>query len=111
MMAMAEVLAPALLVATTSFAVIGTIVSVFGSGLMLVLMGVVIVLGVIAGYLYPRLRLIEIELPDALPDAPAQEETAHPEQISNAIEAATPTYRDRNTTAKTVGSAAASTDF
>src|SRR5882672_38606 len=34
MMAMAEVLVPALLVATTSFAVIGTIVSVFGSGLL-----------------------------------------------------------------------------
>jgi hypothetical protein len=55
--------------------------------------------------------LIEIELSEALPDAPAQEETAHPEQKSNAIEAVPPTYRDRNTTAKTVGSAAASTDF
>lgn len=37
-----------------------------GIGLMLILMGLSVAIGTIVGYLYPRLRQVEVELPDAL---------------------------------------------
>lgn len=39
-----------------------------GIGLLLIILGVVNIVAVILGYLYPRLRLLESELPDAIPD-------------------------------------------
>jgi MFS transporter, DHA3 family, macrolide efflux protein len=39
-----------------------------GIGLMFVILGVLSVISVVLGYLYPRLRLVEDELPDAIPD-------------------------------------------
>jgi predicted MFS family arabinose efflux permease len=45
-----------------------------GIGLLFIVLGLLNILAVIAGYLYPRLRFVEDELPDALPDSvPATE--------------------------------------
>ncbi|AOY81578.1 MFS transporter [Moorena producens JHB] len=41
-----------------------------GVGLLDILLGLVVVVGTIAAYQYPRLRLLEEELPDAIPDEP-----------------------------------------
>lgn len=40
-----------------------------GIGFMLILMGLTVVIGTVVAYLYPRLREIEVELPDAVPDS------------------------------------------
>ena len=40
-----------------------------GIAFMLILMGLTVVIGTVVAYLYPRLREIEVELPDAVPDA------------------------------------------
>ena len=42
-----------------------------GIGLMQLLGGALLLLVTAAAYLYPRMRLVEDELPDAIPDAPA----------------------------------------
>ena len=42
-----------------------------GIGLLFILMGVLTVIAVGFGYLYPRLRLLDLELADAIPDLPA----------------------------------------
>jgi hypothetical protein len=42
-----------------------------GIGLMFVVMGALVSLASIAGALYPRLRRVELELPDAMPAAPS----------------------------------------
>lgn len=50
-----------------------------GMGMMMILAGVVIVLATLAGFLHPRIRNLEEELPDAIdaaPTAPAQPEPA-----------------------------------
>lgn len=50
---------------------IGRIIGVgrgYGIALLFVVMGILTVLATIAGYLYPRLRLVEDELPDAIAD-------------------------------------------
>jgi MFS transporter, DHA3 family, macrolide efflux protein len=39
-----------------------------GIGLMLILMGLSVAIGTLIGYLYPRLRKVEFELPDAIAD-------------------------------------------
>ena len=39
-----------------------------GTGLLLVVMGLINTVAIIAGYMYPRLRLLEEELPDAISD-------------------------------------------
>ncbi len=39
-----------------------------GIGLMFIVMGALVVTSSLVGYLYPRLRLVEVELPDAIPD-------------------------------------------
>jgi MFS family permease len=39
-----------------------------GIGLMLILMGLSIAIGTVVGYFYPRLRQVEVELPDAIVD-------------------------------------------
>jgi MFS transporter, DHA3 family, macrolide efflux protein len=39
-----------------------------GIGLLFVILGVLSTIAVVLGYLYPRLRLVEDELPDAIPD-------------------------------------------
>jgi len=39
-----------------------------GIAFMLILMGLCVVIGTVVAYLYPRLRQIEVELPDAMPD-------------------------------------------
>lgn len=41
-----------------------------GIGLLFIVLGILNILAVVFGYLYPRLRLVEDELPDALPDSP-----------------------------------------
>jgi predicted MFS family arabinose efflux permease len=41
-----------------------------GIGLLFIVLGALTILSVGAGYLYPRLRLVEDELPDAIPDQP-----------------------------------------
>lgn len=43
-----------------------------GMALLLLVLGAVMVLSAVAGYLYPRLRLLEDELPDAVPDTPVE---------------------------------------
>jgi MFS transporter, DHA3 family, macrolide efflux protein len=50
-----------------------------GIGLLFILLGVAMVLEVVAGYWYPRLRRVEQELPDAIPSEPPvqAEKTAH----------------------------------
>src|SRR5215213_681323 len=40
-----------------------------GIAFMMILMGLVVVIGTAVGYLYPRLRQIEIEMPDVIPDS------------------------------------------
>jgi MFS family permease len=42
-----------------------------GIGLMFIVLGLLSIVSVIVGYLYPHLRLVEEELPDAIPDTPA----------------------------------------
>ena len=44
-----------------------------GIGLMFIVMGVLTVIAVIVGYLYPRVRWVEEELPDAVVDAPIED--------------------------------------
>ncbi len=44
-----------------------------GIGALFLLMGVVKILVALGGYLYPRVRLVEDELPDMIPDKPALE--------------------------------------
>ena len=39
-----------------------------GIGLMLILMGLSVAIGTLVGYMYPRLRKVEFELPDAIAD-------------------------------------------
>lgn len=41
-----------------------------GIGLLFIVLGLLTAISVVAGYLYPRLRLVEEELPDAIPDSP-----------------------------------------
>jgi MFS transporter, DHA3 family, macrolide efflux protein len=79
-----------------------------GIGMMLILMGGVVILGLVAGYLYPRLRLVETELPDALADAATQDGAARLQQPSSAAEAAPPAYHDHKAAAS---APAAATDF
>ncbi|HEX6290304.1 MAG TPA: MFS transporter [Herpetosiphonaceae bacterium] len=64
----------------------GTFGTVIGTGegrgiaLMFIIMGFLAVLAVVAGYMYPRLRFVEDELPDAIPDNLPAEEAALAEQ-------------------------------
>jgi hypothetical protein len=44
-----------------------------GIGLLFMVMGLLSVLLVIGGYLYPRLRRVEEELPDVIPDDPEED--------------------------------------
>jgi MFS family permease len=52
-----------------------------GIGLMLMLMGLTVLVGVIVGYLYPHLRDIETELPDAIDPPPAAPAPAKEEPV------------------------------
>ncbi|MFZ6027915.1 MAG: MFS transporter [Chloroflexota bacterium] len=49
-----------------------------GMGLLFILMGGLTLATVIAGYVFRPVRLIETELPDAIPDAPPQDDEAAP---------------------------------
>ncbi|MGH9754883.1 MAG: MFS transporter, partial [Blastocatellia bacterium] len=49
-----------------------------GIGLMIIVLGMLLLLSVAAGYMSPRLRLMEDELPDAIPEAAAAEENGDP---------------------------------
>lgn len=49
-----------------------------GIGLLLISMGLLLVLASVVGYLYPRLRLVEEELPDAVAADPATVESSSP---------------------------------
>jgi hypothetical protein len=49
-----------------------------GIGLMFIIMGCLSILAAAAGYLYPRLRLIEEELPDVFRDTPSSEPAPAP---------------------------------
>lgn len=60
-----------------------------GIAFMLILMGACVVIGTVIAYLYPRLRLIEIEMPDAITDS-KKKTVAEP--ASTATAEATPTY-------------------
>jgi hypothetical protein len=54
-----------------------------GIGLMFVLMGLMTMLLAVCGYLYPRLRLVENELPDAIEDdAQIKEEQSRPVDLA-----------------------------
>jgi hypothetical protein len=49
-----------------------------GIGLLFIVLGILNILAATVGYLYPRLRLVEDELPDALTDvASATDEKRH----------------------------------
>jgi len=50
-----------------------------GIGLLFIVFGLLNILAVIAGYLYPRLRFVEDELPDALPDVVPEVEATVPD--------------------------------
>jgi len=54
-----------------------------GTGLLFIITGSLTVLVAAAGYVYPRVRRVEAELPDALPEAPpaSSEETQIPQAI------------------------------
>lgn len=59
-----------------------------GIAFMLILMGLCVVIGTAVAYLYPRLRLIESEMPDALPDS---KKTVAESKPTEKVEA-TPSY-------------------
>ena len=57
-----------------------------GIGVIFSMMGLFITLATVVGYLNPRIRLVEDELPDFAADAPAPAKTSSREQIPTAVE-------------------------
>jgi hypothetical protein len=49
-----------------------------GMGLLLILIGLTLPLATVIGYLHPRLRHVEDELPDMIPDDPSEEDLPAP---------------------------------
>lgn len=58
-----------------------------GIGLMLILMGLSVAIGTLVGYLYPRLRQVEVELPDAIvdPKVAVVDLTSPPATVAEAV--------------------------
>lgn len=62
-----------------------------GTGLLFITMGILLILAALAGTLFPRMRRVEQELPDALPDEPPAEAPAEaPAEVPGEVPAEAP---------------------
>jgi DHA3 family macrolide efflux protein-like MFS transporter len=61
-----------------------------GVGLMFILMGILNILVTVGGYLYPRLRLVEDELPDVIADQPSHDEPPLGETLAAGVKEMAP---------------------
>jgi hypothetical protein len=61
-----------------------------GIGLLFILMGGLTVTAVACGWLYPRLRLLDLELPDAIPDVPPETASEAPPAVVLPVSVAQP---------------------